>query len=269
MDGVREQLERILASRTFRSSDRLSRFLRFAVDTTERGEEDRIKEYTIGVDVFDRDTSYDPRLDPVVRVEARRLRAKLSDYYENEGRNDPVRIVLPKGSYVPVFDRNVKSDHRWPRRVMIAALVVAAVAAGSLWRIRPRMRVVILPMRTFSPPDGEEMRGLADSVAEAVIRALSPERDLSVVSWPTATSYQARDKRPPDIARELGADALAVVWARAYPDKVMLTVHLIGAAKDEKLWAQAYTLPAGTRESPPSLPGEIAAQMIKSLRERR
>jgi hypothetical protein len=81
----------------------LRRFLHFTVEQELKGEGDKLKEYQIGVEVFDRKESYDPRIDPIVRVEASRLRSKLKEYYSNEGREDPVLIEFPKGSYVPVF----------------------------------------------------------------------------------------------------------------------------------------------------------------------
>ncbi|HEY3516370.1 MAG TPA: adenylate cyclase, partial [Gammaproteobacteria bacterium] len=78
-DDVRRQLDRLLASAGFANAGRMSRFLKFVVEKTLAGEGERLKEYVIGVEVFDRDASYDPRLDSIVRVEAARLRAKLAE----------------------------------------------------------------------------------------------------------------------------------------------------------------------------------------------
>jgi hypothetical protein len=102
-DFVQQQLEKILSNGRFRNSERLSRFLRFTVEETAAGRSDQLKEYFIGTEVFDRGASYDPRSDPIVRVEAGRLRTKLASYYEADGRADSVIIEFPKGSYVPVF----------------------------------------------------------------------------------------------------------------------------------------------------------------------
>src|SRR6478735_8295525 len=100
---IREQLERILASPTFQQSDRLKRFLTFIVLQTIDGHRDELKEYVIGVQVFGKEESFDPRTDPIVRVQARRLRAKLVRYYREEGRADEWIVELPKGGYAPVF----------------------------------------------------------------------------------------------------------------------------------------------------------------------
>ncbi len=109
IDAVQAQLEKILSSADFTRSERLSRFLRYAVEQTLQGRGERIKEHTLGIEVFDKTLSYDPRIDPIVRVEATRLRSKLKEYYATEGRDDPILIDLHKGGYVPVFH---KQEHK-------------------------------------------------------------------------------------------------------------------------------------------------------------
>ena len=101
----RQQLERLLASTTFRQVDRLKRFLNFIVCEAIAGRSDQLKEYVIGVQVFDKESSFDPRADPIVRVQARRLRARLLRYYREEARPDELVIELPKGGYAPSFKR--------------------------------------------------------------------------------------------------------------------------------------------------------------------
>lgn len=108
-NAVREQLSRILASVTFQQSQRRQRFLQYLVDETLAGRGDRLKGYSIAVEVFGRPANFDPLVDPLVRVEAARLRDKLREYYDTEGRTDPVRIELPKGSYAPRIE-----DRRQP-----------------------------------------------------------------------------------------------------------------------------------------------------------
>src|SRR5947199_10170333 len=98
---IHAELQKILASRTFLHSDRLRRFLRFSIEQAVAGTPENLREYNIALAVFDRPDSYDPSTDPIVRVEARRLRGKLASYYETEGTGDPVIIEVPKGSYLP------------------------------------------------------------------------------------------------------------------------------------------------------------------------
>src|SRR5437764_885981 len=98
-----EQLERLLASKAFRQSDRLKRFLAFIVEETIAGRGDRLKEFVVGVEVFGKPTSFDPRNDPIVRVQARRLRTQLARYYREEAVDGELLIELPKGGYAPTF----------------------------------------------------------------------------------------------------------------------------------------------------------------------
>ncbi len=98
---IRGQLDRIIKSAPFLQSQRRQRFLKFVVDETLAGRSERLKGYNIALEVFDRPETFDPVVDPIVRIEAARLREKLREYYETEGQSDPIRIEMPKGSYAP------------------------------------------------------------------------------------------------------------------------------------------------------------------------
>jgi hypothetical protein len=100
---ILEQLARVLSSDGFRRAERSSALLRYIVEQTVNGRADRLKEYTLGAEALGRGDSFDPRTDPIVRAEASRLRARLERYYETEGANDPLILLLPKGTYVPSF----------------------------------------------------------------------------------------------------------------------------------------------------------------------
>ena len=101
VDLVRRQLTRIEAHPLFVRSARMRRFLEFTVERQITGRPHELKEYVLGIEVFDRPATHDPRLDPIVRVEARRLRGKLREYYQSEGASDELVIEYPRGSYVP------------------------------------------------------------------------------------------------------------------------------------------------------------------------
>jgi tetratricopeptide (TPR) repeat protein len=146
---VNAALGRILATPAFLRSPRLAQFLRFAVEQRLSGRADAPKEIEVGVQVFGRGADFDPRIDPVVRVQARLLRFKLHEYYETVGHNDPVRIDLPKGSYLPEFSNitatsEVRALATPARRrpnvgwMVAAALLVAAsvtlAVSWSSWR---------------------------------------------------------------------------------------------------------------------------------------
>ncbi len=114
-DAIREQLARILRSGPFHQSQRRQRFLQYLVNEALAGRGDRLKGYAIAVEVFDRPSTFDPLVDPVVRIEAARLRDKLREYYDTEGRADPVRIALPKGSYTPHIEIRQVAEEAAPR----------------------------------------------------------------------------------------------------------------------------------------------------------
>src|SRR5690349_21889068 len=101
--ALRQQLTRILNSKTFSQVDRLKRFVDFIVTETVDGRGGDLKEYVIGVQVFGKEAGFDPRTDPIVRVQARRLRTRLTRYYLDEGNSDEIVVELPKGGYEPVF----------------------------------------------------------------------------------------------------------------------------------------------------------------------
>src|SRR5579863_5360909 len=140
---IRSQLDKILRSRAFIQSHRIRRFLQFIVEESLLGQPHRLKEYLIGLEVFDRRDAFDPRVDSIVRVEARRLRHKLEEYYRSEGREDVIRITLRKGSYVPIFE---------PR-----------TTAPSLGVLEQRRAIAIAPLAVINPnadaePFAEEIR---------------------------------------------------------------------------------------------------------------
>ena len=102
-EAVRAQIARILTSERFRSSKKQKGFLKFVVNEALAGRGAQLKGYSIALAVYGRDKSFDPQVDPIVRVEAGRLRRALEHYYLTDGKNDPIRIEIPKGAYVPTF----------------------------------------------------------------------------------------------------------------------------------------------------------------------
>jgi len=108
-DSIHFQVTRIKGHTLFIRSARMQRFLDFTVAQYLAGKTDEIKEYVIGVEVFDRPVTHDPRIDPIVRVEARRLREKLRAFYESEGVGDELLIEYPTGSYVPRISLRIRA----------------------------------------------------------------------------------------------------------------------------------------------------------------
>src|SRR5215472_9021598 len=130
-EEVRAELKRVLAAPAFVSSERLSALLRFIVEETLAGRSNELKEYTLGVEVFERDADFAPKIDPIVRISAGKLRHKLLEYYEGPGAHDVGRIAVPKGSYVPVFAEARTTTHARARRWFYAAMFTAVLLAGA------------------------------------------------------------------------------------------------------------------------------------------
>ncbi len=131
-DDIRAHLEKVLASAPFRDAQRSSRLLRFLVEETLAGRAATLKEYTLGADALQRGPDFDPRTDPIARVEASRLRTRMELYYANEGAGDSVVIALRKGSYVPAFERRQPAARAAATPAATRYLVVGAVAGAAL-----------------------------------------------------------------------------------------------------------------------------------------
>jgi len=256
-DSVNSQLERILASPDFVNAGRLSRFLRFAVEETAAGRSEHLKEYVIGVEVYQRDTSFDPRLDAIVRVEAGRLRAKLQRYYATEGANDPIVISIPKGSYVPaVVDRTPVAAAGSAARlrplmnakghILLATLLIMA---GILYWMENRRRresaavvahssIAVLPLENLSADPEQEY--FSDGMTDALITDLAKVRALRVISRTSALSYKRAQKPLPQIARELGVDYVVEGTVQRAGQRVRITAKLISLPAERHVWAESY-----------------------------
>ncbi len=171
-DLVIEQLDRICASRAFRRSNRLKRFLTFVVKETIEGRGDELKEFTVGVEVFDRDLSFDPRSDPIVRVQARRLRALLEQYYAEEASLDEIIVEVPKGAYSAVFRSHKSLAAKLSKKPRPSLLV-------------NRNTVAVLQFEDLSPSGDQShfCSGLSDEIIHTLLRM-----DSLVVCSPTTES---------------------------------------------------------------------------------
>ena len=136
---IRAALDRVVSSDHLSKSPQLANFLRFVVEEQLAGHGSRLKAYTIAADALGRDSNFDPQNDPIVRVEAGRLRRALDHYYANGGCNDPVVIELPRGHYVPVFRANTA-----PRRAVARIHVLRRQAEVVGENIRLVLLIVVV-----------------------------------------------------------------------------------------------------------------------------
>ncbi len=206
--AVRGQLDRILASTTFKQVDRLKRFLSFIVLESISGRSNELKEYVIGVHVFGKEPSFDPRTDPIVRVQARRLRAKLVRYYQEDGRGDEVIIDLPKGGYAPVFK---------PR-------VIAVVAKRSITAtLVSRNTVSVLP---FVNHGGQELDHFCLGIREEIIHDLARFPNLRIMALE-------------DAANKTDAAMIVSGSVRASGTRLRIATQLVDTASRCYLWSES------------------------------
>ncbi len=235
---IRACLERVLASPMFLQSEQQRRFLRYIVTETVAGKTERLKGYTIGVEVFKRDPDFDPAIDSIVRVEAGRLRSKLREYYAGEGRADPAHFDLPKGSYVPAITLRAAASPA-PGRADLGMENLDAVASSSAQpATHARPSLAVLPFVNMSTDP--EQRYFAEGITEDVITDLSKLSGLFVISRHTAFAYKGSDKPLAEIARTLGVRYVIEGSVRRESDRLRITAGLIDTGTDRSLWAERY-----------------------------
>jgi adenylate cyclase len=291
-DDVRRQLDRLLASTVFSNAGRMSRFLRFVVEQTLAGEGERLKEYVIGVEVFDRDASYDPRLDSIVRVEAARLRSKLAEYYAGDGRGDAVILSLPKGGYAPLVTLEQKpavvngsprtnganalpavqpelaaprarsGRRRWVLGALLA--VGAAIAAAVIWTPRgapvTELRVVVLPFSSGAV--GVDGEAFAQQLTEGVTGELVRAGRFSVVASSSARAVNATTQRARDVAAALDADVVVGARVRVDEERLRVETYAVDGESEEKLWVDRFE---GTAADAGALERDIASAIADAL----
>jgi TolB-like protein len=256
-EAVRAELDRVLASKGFQNAGRLSRLLRHVTEKTLAGDADQLKEYAVGVEVFDRDASYDPRLDSIVRVEAGRLRSRLDEYYANGGLTSAIRIGLPRGGYVAQFTRREPGSSAGPKTtgvepqvsngtprtvfilLAVSVLIVAALALWLSWRSRAEgPAVAVLAFSEHS--DDAQLAGVAAALTDDVTSELARLGRVGVVSHTSAMQFAGVNKPLREIAAALNADFIVEATIENEPAGIKVVARIVNAATDRKMWVKDY-----------------------------
>lgn len=275
LEILRSEIEHICSSPDFQASARRRAFLRFIVEETLSGRAESLKGYTIALAVFDRDESFDPQADPVVRLEARRLRRDLDSYYMDAGQDAPVRIRIPKGSYVPNFEwrnktliasspdtsepevlpvevseSNVVKPNGSPvviRRSLIAAAVVGLAVGLVVWMSplasSPRNtsrepRVLVTPFETLSA--GDNARYLAAGMSQELTGSLF---QLAGFRLYTSSAASNQEPRPTELARKIGASYIIGGSVQTDVEEVRVTTTVMDATSGGLVWTKSYSRP--------------------------
>lgn len=269
--AIRSHIARIIASAPFQQSHRRQRFLEYLVNEALEGRVHKLKGYTIGVEIFDRPTSFDPMTDPIVRVEAARLRDKLREFYAKEGQSDPVRIEIPKGTYIPIIE--VRSSDALAVREAVTpdaairptqallgrrALGISVITSSALllllfawsgWQLSrtadtPPLDKVSVAVLSFENVGGDpSWRRLADGLTQDITTDLSQSKDLYVIARNSTEIYRDKAIDIKDVGREL--DARYVLQGSIQPgdSRIRITARLIDARSGEAVWSTKYSRP--------------------------
>jgi len=228
-DRIRDQLSRILASPKFNSSKQLSRFLSFVVEQSLKGDSDRIKQYTIAVEVLGYGDDFDPQSDPIVRIQARRLRRALDHYYDTLGASDPVRIDIPKGAYVPIFVQ-IESP---PSRIKLKTLQKIDEKPGLM---KPAS-IAVLPF--VFQGDNQQEAYLAEALTEALTVGLAKFEGLGVIASQSTLQFKNVKSSVDEMAKALGVRFLLTGSVRKMDDALRVQAQLTDARDESLLWAES------------------------------
>ena len=265
-DSIKAELEKILASPGFANAERLTKFLRYAVEEHLSGQSDKLKESLLGIEVFGRKPSYDPRIDAVVRTEAVKLRARLREYYESEGREDPLIIDLPKGGYVPAFRVRGKEEPKevpppavalempaearppWHKYAIVAAFVSLIFGAAIYATMRGRSGVpprapemssiAVLPFADLSADRDQEY--FCDGMTEEIIDSLTKMGGFRVVARTSSFAFKGKQQDVREIGKKLNVGYVLEGSVRKDGNRLRVTAQLNGVNDGYHLWSETY-----------------------------
>ena len=254
---IREQLVRILNSGPFHQAQRRQRFLEYIVNEVLAGRGERLKGDNIAQAVFDRAETFDSNVDPIVRMEAGRLRDRLREYYDGDGQDDPVRIELPKGTYTPHIEfrqaptRDPRLDRAAPvKQLGMLAATVLLIITASLWGLQhwtsgpslpDKPSVAVLPFDNIGTDPKWDR--LADGMTEDIITDLSHSKDLVVIARNSTEPYKGKPIDIRQIGRDLNVKYVVEGSIQSMGDQIRVTAQLSEAASGSQVWSERYDRP--------------------------
>jgi adenylate cyclase len=225
--SVRMQLKRILASPPFVNSINLQNFLRFIVEKTLAGEAGTIKGYTVATQVLGRKADFDPNIDPIVRINAGRLRRALEQYYQGPGISDLVVIDIPRGAYVPVFRSSSRLES--PAAGISAAL---ALPTGP--------SVAVMPLLNLTGDRKQEY--FIEGLAEELTSELARYQDLRVIAYHSTRQWRGKRIDARAVGQDLGARFLVEGSFRRDVKTVKIDLHVVDTLNNQRVWGEQYCL---------------------------
>jgi len=231
-DAIREQLRRILAHRELHATDKMRDFLRFVVEETLAGREHRLKGYTIATRVFGRGEDFDPSHDPIVRIQAGRLRRAMERYYLVAGQHDPVFIDIPKGRYIPRFSAQAPPAAATPTGWQVGGEKEPTPPTGP--------SIVVLPFENLTG-DPEQLF-LTVGLMEELVTEMSRFQDIVVIPcWRSAQT--AGSVSHLELCKAVGARFVLEGTVRRDPKVVKVSMQLTDTKIGRHIWAESYKRP--------------------------
>ena len=234
--SIVSHLDEVIASPQFRDTTRMKRFLRYIVEEALAGRADRLKGYTIGLEVFDRPDSFDPQNDTIVRVQAGQLRRRLDLYYSQEGRDAPLRILVPRGGYAPIFEVRDSEPDKKP------AAPSTGSGDGFASRTRssgpPRPGIIVL---TFSDLSLSSDRSFfAEGLTAEIVNALVQFRYLRVVTRTASVTSTGPSVGVMSLASKHDVEFVLTGSIRHAGENVRVSVNLIEAATGQHIYSKIF-----------------------------
>lgn len=273
---IRDELDKILSSKRFVNANRISNLLRYVVEEALAGRRDRIKAFSIAQDVFGRDVNFDQQRDPIVRVEASRLRKCLVNYYQSPGPDSIFLIDIPKGGYAPTFTKRNAADNsarRWaPRSLALVglAVLVCLLVFWSGWRLinssspqevgSPSAFLAVLPL-TYSADDVRAGH-LADGFVDSTITLLARLPELSVMAHASMMEFGREPVSIRLLKEKFGVTHVLRGSIETLQDRLRVRIQLIDTETSETVWSESMD---GSLSNVWELQDELAINLLNAL----
>ena len=251
-EEIQDQLERMFQNSEFRASEKQKNFLNFVVKETLEGRTSSIKGYTIAVTVYGRTEKFDPQVDPIVRVEAGRLRRSLEHYYLTGGKNDPVLIKIPKGRYVPTFHTNriPPSEAETPDASQQEDGPIQAPS------------VAVMPLINLTGDKDQEY--FTDGLTEELTAELARYQEFQVIASQSTMRFKGQTADASDIGRDLDVRFLLTGSVRKDSSTIKVSIRLLDTTSSGEIWSNSYKR-SQTPADLIAVQEEIAQQVIGAI----
>lgn len=231
-EDIEAHVEKIIKDSTFFSSDILKRFLLFIVTETLNGRSNCLKEYTIAMSVLDKPASFRPQESGIVRIHAGRLRRALTKYYCKMGTTDEIRISIPKGNYVPVFENAKIAGQNFSSH--------EDIYDDTVWLPlnKEKTKVAVMPFRYSTNQRVASL--LADGIAFQLTAGLQNVKNISVTSFQMIKSLSERTVDLRELSDTIGSQFFLTGGVEAMKDRVRVSIELVKSDTFEQIWNHCF-----------------------------